>query len=158
MPVLAILLLGSQFGYREIRARLYQYHMEDPAVDWKIGELIHHSPHAVYVAYYYGLPLEYYGEFGGAAWPVRIEDEFYRHPGERELSVQERINDLGFVPDYFVITNFDLFNRKHEDLKKYLQEDCISLAQTDSYWIYSSCQGTGSAGNISVSSVARSEN
>lgn len=41
--------------------------------------MIHHSSHAVYVAYNYSLPLEYYGEIGGAAWPVRIEDEFYRH-------------------------------------------------------------------------------
>ena len=140
LPVLAVTLLALFFSYREVRNSLYQVHAEDPAVDWEIGEAIHHSPRTVFVAYYYGLPLEYYGEFGGAPWPVRIEDEFYRHPGEGELSVQERIDALGFVPEYFVITNFDLYNRKHQDLGTYLANNCSVLAETNSYLIYSSCK------------------
>jgi hypothetical protein len=142
VPVVATLLFASYFGYREVRNKLHQVHMEDPAVAWEIGELIHHSPRTVYVAYYYGVPLEYYGEFAGAPWPVRIEDEFYRRPGEQELSVHERIDGLGFVPEYFVITHFDLYNRKHQDLKIYLDQNCTALTQTDRYLIYGSCQAS----------------
>ena len=139
-PVVGVFLFASYIGYREVRGGLYQNHLEDPAVAWEIGEAIGHSPRTVYVAYYYGVPLEYYGEFGGAAWPVRIEHEFYRRPGEVELSVQERIAGLRFAPEYFVITHFDLFHRHHQDLQTYLDKNCEVLAQTDYYLIYSSCQ------------------
>jgi hypothetical protein len=96
------------------------------------------------VAFYDGLPLEYYGEFGGAAWPVRIEDEFYRRPGEVELSVEERIAGLGFEPEYFVITHFDLFNRKHQDLQAYLIDNCFPVEETESYLIYGDCVSVAS--------------
>jgi hypothetical protein len=119
----------------------------------EIGEIINHSPYTVFVSYYYGLPLEYYGEFGGVPWPVRIEDEFYRRPGEMELSVQERIAGLGFEPEYFVITHFDLFHRHHQDLQAYLGENCEVLAQTESYLIYNSCHYLDFEANIPVAHV-----
>ena len=144
IPVIAALLFIPYASYREVRNSLYQTHFEEPAVAREIGELIHHSSRAVYVASYYGLPLEYYGEFGGAPWPVRIEDPFYRQPGARELSVQERLDGLGFTPDYFVITNFDLYNRLHRDLQIYLTNNCAPFKETKSYLIYANC-GTVSA-------------
>jgi hypothetical protein len=114
--------------------------MEDPKLAWQIGESIAHSPNTVFVSRYYGLPLEYYGEFGGVPWPVRIEDPFYRRPDARELSVQERIDELGFKPDYFVITHFDLYQRKHQDLETYLERACSTRLETTDYLIYSHCQ------------------
>jgi 4-amino-4-deoxy-L-arabinose transferase-like glycosyltransferase len=140
MPVSVILLISLYASYRQVRDTLYQTHMEDPGMAEEIGEIVLHSPHTVFVASYYGLPLEYYGEFGGAPWPVRIEDSFYRRPGERELSVIERINGFSFIPEYFVITNFDLYNRKHQDLKQYLEQDCSLLAEKEQYLIYSMCK------------------
>lgn len=139
IPVLAVVLLCLYVGYRDVRGRLYQTRLEDPRVAWEIGEIIHHSPRTVYVAFYYGVPLTYYGEFGGAPWPVRIDDEFYRRPGEQERSVQERLDGLGFVPEFFVITHFDLFARKHQDLKEYLASNCALISQTDRYLVYGSC-------------------
>ena len=85
------------------------------------------------------MPLEYYGEFGGAPWPVRIEDEFYRQPGAQELTVQQRIDALGFTPEYFVITNFQLFFRQHQDLQAYLAKNCSMYVHEAAYWIYGSC-------------------
>ena len=140
MPVVGAFLFAAYVGYREVRNSLYQTRLEDPAVAREIGEIVRHSSRAVYVAFYYGIPLEYYGEFGGAPWPVRIEDEFYRRPGEAELTVQERIDGLGFIPEYYVITHFDLYNRKHQDLGTYLENHCSVLAETDAYLIYSSCK------------------
>ena len=91
-------------------------------------------------AYEYGLPLAYYGEFSGTWWPEKIEEPLYRHPNAKEFSVQERLDLLGFQPEYFVITNFGLFTRFHQDLKAYLEENCAVLAKTDDYLIYTRCQ------------------
>lgn len=139
VPIFVALLSIPYVVYREVRNSLYQVHMEDPAVAREIGELINHSPRAVYVANYYGVPLEYYGEFGGAPWPVRIEDEFYRQPGAQELTVQQRIDALDFIPEYFVITNFQLFFGIHQDLQAYLAKNCSMYVQKTAYWIYGSC-------------------
>jgi hypothetical protein len=140
IPVILALSMSLYFAYRAEQDSLYQIRMEDPQMAWEIGEIIGHNPHTVFVSRYYGIPLEYYGEFGGAPWPVRIEDPFYRQPGERERSVQERIDELGFLPDYFVITNFDLYQRKHQDLETYLKSACSSRLETTDYLIYSHCQ------------------
>jgi len=140
LPITAILLLVSYFGYREVRNSLYRTRLENPAVAWEIGEAIQHSPRTVYVAYYYGVPLVYYGEFGGAPWPVRIEDPFYRQPNARELSVRERLERIGFIPDYFVVTNFDLYNRIHQDLQVYLESNCLMIRETEAYLIYTNCE------------------
>jgi len=140
VPVILSLSITLYFSFRTVRDSLYQDRMEDPELARKIGEVIAHSPNTVFVSRYYGLPLEYYGEFGGAPWPVRIEEPFFRRPDARELSVQERIDALGFEPEYFVITNFDLFQRKHQDLQTYLEHACSERLQTADYLIYSHCQ------------------
>ena len=139
IPVVGAFLFASYVGYSEVRNSLYQTRLENPAIAQEIGRIIEHSSRTVYVAFYYGVPLEYYGEFGGAPWPVAIEVEFYRRQGERELSVQERIDRLGFVPEYYVITHFDLYNRKHQDLQSYLKNNCSMLKETDLYLIYANC-------------------
>ena len=138
--VAVILLITIYFSYQEVRNSLYIMKYEDPATDREIGEIVKHSSRTVFVAYNYGLPLEYYGELTGDPWPVRIDDPFYRSPNEKERTVQERIDALGYNPEYFVITQFDLLNRKHMDLKAYLNENCLLAARTDSYLVYSSCK------------------
>jgi hypothetical protein len=143
VPIILSVLIGLYFAYRTARDSLYQAQMEDPKTAWEIGEIIGHNPHTVFVSRYYGVPLEYYGEFGGAPWPVRIEDPFYRQPGAHELSVRERIDTLGFEPDFFVITSFDLYERKHQDLEAYLESACSARLETTDYLIYSHCQTFG---------------
>lgn len=140
VPVILSVLISLLSAYRIERNSLYQTHMDDPQTARRIGEIIGHNPHTVFVSPYYGLPLEYYGELGGAPWPVRIEDAFYRPPGAQELTVQERIDGLGFKPDYFVITYFDLFQRKHQDLEAYLESTCSARLETTDFLIYSHCQ------------------
>jgi hypothetical protein len=141
VPVILSLSISLYFAYRIERDSLYQVRMEpNPKTAWKIGELVGHNPHTVFVSRHYGLPLEYYGEFGGAPWPVRIEDPFYRQPGAHELSVQERMEELGFRPEYFVITYFDLYQRKHQDLETYLERACSTRLETTDYLIFSHCQ------------------
>ena len=153
IPIGAVCIFALYIGYREVRSSLYLTHAEDPSVGSEIGEIVQHSPQTVFVSYYYGLPLEYYGEFGGAPWPVRIEDEFYRRPGEKELSVHERISGLGFEPEYFVITNFDLLQRHHQDLQDYLESHCKVRAQTDRYLIYNSCLPVEANNNLTFTQI-----
>jgi hypothetical protein len=140
VPVILSISITFYFAYRAERDSFSQTRMEDSRTAWKIGEIIKHNPHTVFVSRYYGIPLEYYGEFDGAPWPVRIEDSFYRQPGAHELSVQERIDELGFIPDYFVITYFDLYQSKHQDLEAYLESACAAQLKTTDYLIYSHCQ------------------
>lgn len=139
IPVILSLLIAFYFSYRSVRDRLFQFRMEDPGTAWKIGETIAHSPKVVVVARYYGLPLAYYGEFGGGPWPVAIEDAFYRRDDAHELSVQERMDHLGFTPEYFVITDFDLYEGIHQDLQIYLENACSFRVRTTDYLIYGRC-------------------
>jgi 4-amino-4-deoxy-L-arabinose transferase-like glycosyltransferase len=139
IAVTATVLLALFVSLQQVRASLYTYRLEEPGVAQAVGEAVHHSPHTVYVAYYYGLPLVYYGEFGGAPWPVRIEDSFYRAPGAREQSVEERLAQLPFSPEYFAITDFDQYHRLHPDLQEYLAANCQVEAQTAQYLVYSTC-------------------
>jgi 4-amino-4-deoxy-L-arabinose transferase-like glycosyltransferase len=140
VPIILLVSISLFFAYRRVKETLYQVQMDDPQMARTIGALIDHSSHTVFVSRHYGVPLEYYGELGGAHWPVRIEDPFYRRPGARERSVQERIDDLGFRPDYFVITHFDLYRRKHKDLEEYLASRCSMQLETTDYLIYGDCQ------------------
>ena len=139
IPITIILVVVFYFSLRDVRKTQYTAVFEDTNLAKEVGDVVDHSPHTVFVAYHYGLPLEYNGEIAGAPWPVRIDDPFYRRPDARELSVKERIENFGFAPDYFVITNFDLYNRKHQDLREYLESNCAIFAQTDQYLIYGSC-------------------
>ena len=140
IPVALCLLAVSYFSWREVRNSIYTVKFEDPNLAREVGNVVRHSPHTVFVAAHYGVPLEYYGELAGAPWPVKIDDPFYRRPDARELTVQERIDGLGFTPEYFVITNFDLYRKKHQDLKTYLEHTCSARVEAIDYLIYSQCQ------------------
>jgi MFS family permease len=142
-PALSILLFVLYFNHKEVKDDLYDYAFENPSLAAEIGEIIHHSPRTVFVAYHYGLPLEYYGEFAGAPWPVRIDDAFLRPPNEKERSVTERLDSIGFIPEYFVITNFTLYNKQHQDLQVYLEENCRIYTQKEQYLIYHACENQG---------------
>ena len=139
IPLSIVLLITIYSSWRVVRKSLYTPVFEEPSLAWEIGEKVEHSPRTVYIAYHYGLPLEYYGELAGAPWPVAIDDPFYRSPTARELSVQERLDGLGFTPEYFVITNFSLYQRKHQDLKLYLESSCSVYSPSDGYLVYTRC-------------------
>lgn len=102
----------------------------------EISQLVNHSSRLVLVARHYGISLEYYGQLSGTPWPKSVEYWLYRRPDERELSIQERLDNLGFEPEYFVITDFSGFENRHADLKEYLHKYCSVYSQTDQYLIY----------------------
>jgi len=133
---IVILFLVMFFNIRDVRAGLHASVFESKETAQEIGKFVHHSSRVVLVARHYGQSLEYFGELSGAPWPKAIEYWLYRRPGERELSIEERLEALGFVPEYFVITDFDSFDRRHPDLKEFLNEHCALVAQSEQYLIY----------------------
>lgn len=125
---------------RDVHRGLNRAGFEPPAVAREIGALVNHSDRVVYLSRYYGLPLQYYGEFTGGYWPRSITYWLYRTKGEQELSIAERLDELGFEPEYFVITFFKEYEKNHKDLANYLEHHCSLMARTDLYLIYWRCR------------------
>ena len=135
--LLGVLLLVTYVNVREVRRNLGFQVYESVQTDREIGELVNHSDSVLFLSRYYGMPLQYYGELTGSYWPRSITYYLYRRD-EPELSISERVANLSFTPEYFVITDFGEYNRNHADLKAYLG-NCPLLAQTDNYLVYEFC-------------------
>lgn len=118
---------------------LQRPHNEPPAVAREIGQIVGHSQQVVFLSPYYGLSLQYLGEFTGAYWPRSITYWLYRKEGERELSIAERLAAIPFKPEFFVVTDFPEFEGHHQDLAAYLENRCRLRARTADYLIYEAC-------------------
>ena len=139
LPVTATLVLVFLINAYEVRKGLAYPSFESIDVLREVGAIVKHSTRTVYVARFYGRPLEYYGELSGLPWPQRITQGLYRRSGERELTIEERFNTLGFSPEYFIITDFNQFDRYHPDMKEFLSNHCPVVAQNKEYLIYGAC-------------------
>jgi 4-amino-4-deoxy-L-arabinose transferase-like glycosyltransferase len=139
VPAVGAILIIVITGYWQVKGSLNAWDFENPKTAQEIGEIVNHSDKTVFVAYHYGLPLEYYGELFGKYWARSINYWLVRYPLDRERSVQERLTNLGFVPDYFIITDFQEYSVHHKDLQNYLVRNCSLLAKTDQYLIYNAC-------------------
>jgi hypothetical protein len=131
--VLGILIFSSA---REIRLRLNTVTFESERIAREVRATVEHSSRVVHVALEYGLPLEYYGEFSGAFWRKPVESQLYRSPGAQALSIEERLDNLGFTPEYFVITDFNGLEQRHPDLKQFLESHCSIIAERNVFLIY----------------------
>jgi 4-amino-4-deoxy-L-arabinose transferase-like glycosyltransferase len=161
IPIFGAIFFMILFNLREIRHSVISGgKFESKEIAQEIGKIVGHSNRNVYVAPYYGGPLEYYAELSGTYWPRRSvnwdwKDRLYRNADRsevslfnlinnlmsrrlevRELSIEERFNALGFLPEYFIITDFHQFKRHHADLNEFLIKNCILIAETDNYLIY----------------------
>jgi hypothetical protein len=122
-------------NFRDIRREFSWTTIESAQVAAEIGRQVDHSIHTAYLASYYGRPLEYLGELSGSYWPRA--DAAHLVQGSRErLSIEDRIQMLGYTPEYFIITDFVEFNRYHTDLAEYLNQHYQVLARTDQYLVY----------------------
>lgn len=117
-----------------------QPNIEAQAVAQEIGKLVNHSTETAYLSPYYGRALEYYGELSGAYWPRPDSYGMYNPSGARNRSIADRLAELGFMPDYFVITDLAEYQRHHTDLREYLMQNCDLLAQHERYIIYRDCR------------------
>jgi 4-amino-4-deoxy-L-arabinose transferase-like glycosyltransferase len=142
LPAVGALALVMFSDLREVRGHLGKQVFESAEVAKEIGSFVRHSSRIVFLARYYGLPLQYNGELIGHYWPRSISYWLYRRPDQQNRSVENRLQALGFTPEYFVITDFNEYNKHHTDLKEYLTQSCSVLAETPQYLIYYSCKST----------------
>jgi hypothetical protein len=142
LPVIAAMLLGMAFSLRDVRSVLAHnsYVLDGVNTAREIGELVNHSSRTIWIARDYGMPLQYYGELSGSYWPRKVTSSSSWQSDEHELSVEERLGDLSFPAEYFVITDFAEFEKHHTDLKEFLVRDCSLVAHSDSYLIYGFCE------------------
>jgi hypothetical protein len=127
---------------QEVRGHLSKQVFESEDVAKEIGAIVRHSRHTVFLAPYYGLPLQYNSELTGSYWPRGMTYRLYKDPYQPR-SVEDRIRALRFTPEYFVITDFNEFSLHHTDLREYLIRSCSQLAETPQYLIYHFCKGAG---------------
>jgi hypothetical protein len=141
IAVASVVALVILFTLNDVWERNKSGSFENQALAQEIGEIVHHSSKTVYLARHYGRPLEYYGELSGVYWPRKITYWLYRMPGETERTIGERFREIGFLPEYFIITDFKEFQAHHSDLGKFLMENCPLVAQSHAYLIYGTCKG-----------------
>ncbi len=141
LPLMGALLVLLLLDIREVRRGMTAARFETEELAREIGEITSHSTDTVFLSPFYGKPLEYYAEISGAYWPRSITYWLYRMPNERQLSVEERIDQLGFSPEYFVVTHFEEFETHHADLKDFLSQNCPLLAESEGYLVYGACGG-----------------
>jgi hypothetical protein len=143
LPALVVAMLAGSW-WMEVRSRINRTSVESPAVATEIGNLVRHSNRVVFLSRYYGLSLQYLGEFAGQYWPRASTYWLYRPAGEQPRSLRDRMMALPFEPEYFVITHFPEYAANHADLRQYLESHCVPVAMTDQYHIFGSCRTPGS--------------
>jgi 4-amino-4-deoxy-L-arabinose transferase-like glycosyltransferase len=81
-------------------------------LDEQIGVLVKHSTHTLFLAPYYGYPLQYYGRLAGEAWPTVGDINAEQVLGQPTLTAVERFEQIyqPTSPDYFIITDMDEYS------------------------------------------------
>jgi hypothetical protein len=171
LPVLISVVLIFYFTNHGVEKRLSSANaFENPRVASEIGEIVGHSTRTLYLAPYYGRPLEYHAELTGKYWlrgrlsldwinyglrgaaegKRNLMDWMLRRPGYGEVGLEERFQALEFSPDFFVITAFREFERHHSDLAEFLDGSCSLVADTTEYLLYDLTNCLGSPGGASA--------
>lgn len=130
-------LLAIAFGVYEVRESFVSAPpFERTEVAEEIGEIVEHSTRVAFVSFYYGSPLEYFGEMAGEEWPRPLRYWAFREKGEGERDIAQRVHELGISPRYFVVTDFAEFEKHHRDLRDFLASACTLVAKTERYLVY----------------------
>jgi hypothetical protein len=74
-------------------------------VEEEVGDLVRHTPRAVFLSGDYGLSLEYHGQVSGVPWPLTSDFQWEQLAGVRHETVEQRFADLPVEGplDYFIV-------------------------------------------------------
>lgn len=134
IPVGLIFVLSLAFSLREVRGKRGAVRIESPEVMKHIGQIVNHSSKTTYISFGYGNALAYYGEIAGSFWPRPIDEKGAVH------TLEERIVGLGFEPEYIIITQFEEYEKHHQDLKSFMAQNCALIREEpDKFLIYGQC-------------------
>ena len=81
-----------------------------PIVDeWRrAGEVVNHSTRTVFLARWYGEPLQYHGELSGILWPSSDDMSFAAREGVPPDTAEHRLQQyIADGAEYFVVTDLD---------------------------------------------------
>ena len=103
----------------------------------QIGALVNHSARTLFLAPYYGAPLEYHGELAGIAWPTVGDIRAEQLVGAQPLSAVERLNQYlqEASPEYFIVTDMTEYEAQ-TDLRTLLSTRYPILEQSEDFIIF----------------------
>jgi hypothetical protein len=103
----------------------------------QIGVLVKHSTRTVFLAPYYGYPLQYHGELAGEAWPTVGDINSGQLWGEQPLTAPERFEQFyqRTLPEYFIITDMAEYSAQ-TDLQRFLTERFPVIKQSADFIIF----------------------
>jgi hypothetical protein len=134
--VLFVILFLSAGTSVQARRKLPDFE-NDVHMAQSIGDEVAHSTRTIVLDPYEGKPLMYYGEFSGEWWPYWYDIRDEKLWGQREMSVEERLNllSLNNSPECFIITDLVEFEGQ-EDLQEFLTTRFSILVERDEYLIF----------------------
>ncbi len=91
----------------------------------EVGQAVNHQPGVISITTDYGYPLAYYGWQNTSLWPASVDIQNFDKTYQQLLSNK----------DYFLVTDFDEFNRQPE-LQKRLSENFPILVQNRTYLVF----------------------
>jgi hypothetical protein len=115
-----------------------RWQKNERAIAPKIGDIVGHSTRLVYLSISGGFPLFYYGQVAGAEVMVRnalLETYLERRTGVESQAELVNPDNLGFVPEFFVVTELLEFKRRPE-LGAFLDANYPLIANELDFRIY----------------------
>jgi hypothetical protein len=105
----------------------------------EIGEAVEHSPSTLFWAPDYGKPLQYHGWLSGTPWPRTAEIQDEKLQGVREISTEERFEDMDaeIAPEYFIVILDSEWSKENKDLEGFLTSNFSVLVENDDYLVFS---------------------
>ena len=120
--LLGSILLITVTQYTQMRANDYRAQ----ANFWQeVGNAVGHQPGVIALTTDYGYPLAYYGWQNSSLWPASVNIQDY----------DETFNDLAKNKDYFLITDFEEYDRQ-PGLQERLEKTFPVLAQGRGYLVF----------------------
>ena len=103
----------------------------------QIGQIVNHSARTLFLAPYYGTPLEYYGELAGNPWPTIGDSYSEQLVGEPLLTAEERLDQFlqDSSPEYFIVTDLTEY-RAQTELQTLLSSHFSVIAQSEEFIIF----------------------
>jgi hypothetical protein len=112
----------------------------------EIGKVVNHSAETVFLTSDFGRSLSYYGELSGLPWPNSSSLRERREAGvpipepseiynKDYLLIRTHGKYIRYRPDYFIITDFEEFERQ-QDLKKFLYSNFPVFSRGEGYLIF----------------------
>lgn len=142
-PALVIAVLVVLGAQQRLRREGGPPRYESLADAQRIGEITHHSTRVVFVSRHYGLPLQYRGELGGTFWPRAVVYRYATPQVVGRYTVSERLDALGFSPEYFVVTDFRSWERYDSDLAAVVTARCELIESTTTFAVWGNCRLDG---------------